>query len=191
MTVCAVALAIYIPFRNADETRAREKRSLKLLNTPAFAGQSNRQGHILEVEIFYDAGYKENNLRHLQQLPELFSVTLTESIVTEVGLEQVASLKGLKGLHLRECNISVGAFASIAAMKNLKWLHLVETKIAASDLPLLESMQSLEQLWIIGTGLTPADEERLQKALPATQIRGNSIDGEMAGQETATGPDLD
>ncbi|MEX0642013.1 MAG: leucine-rich repeat domain-containing protein [Pirellulales bacterium] len=88
----------------------------------------------------------DNELRHLEKLPELEVLRLSLSNVTDRGLTHIARLP------------------------NLKILSLANTQVTDIGVLQLSSLHELRHLEIKNTGVTDAGADRLRRALPNCEV---------------------
>ena len=81
--------------------------------------------------------------------PETTHLDLTDTQVTDVGLEALAPLTNLKWLYLSGTQVTdVGLAALAASLTNLKWLYLAGTQVTDAGLAALRKALPNCQIWL-------------------------------------------
>ena len=136
-----------------------------------------------------------HRLVHLKGLTQLQSLNLSDTQVTDAGLERLKGLIRLRDLNLRETRVtgtglersrkglaqlqllSLGGTQVTDAgvehcrgLTRLDRLHLVGTKVTEVGLEHLQGLTQLRSLDMSGTAVTDAGVEKLRKALPNCKI---------------------
>jgi len=92
----------------------------------------------------------------LEKVAELPNMQSVESLgikgdgVTDVGMDCVARLEGLKSVRLSRCNVTNEGLAKLAVLRPLQSLELWNTAVTSSGLEHLAELPSLSQLWFVG-----------------------------------------
>ncbi len=113
-------------------------------------------------------------LLSISRLPELEILQLTETRVSDKGLELLKNLKQLRslsfGVYDRGAPISDAGAAKLAGLSNLKRLSLNGTLITKEGLAQVAKLPKLEELSVEGVELAPEDFSVLQTARSLRKI---------------------
>jgi hypothetical protein len=99
-------------------------------------------------------------------LTNLRGLDLTDSEVTDAGLEHLRGLSGLSSLYLSGTQISDAGLQHLSEMSSLEVLFLVDTQITDAGLEHLRGLTNLRELPLYGTQVTYEGVKNLQEALP-------------------------
>ena len=106
-------------------------------------------------------------------LAKVTSLNLSDTQITDAGLNEVAKLQQLTDLYLDYTKITDAGLKEVAKMKQLEWLGLHYTKITDAGLFDVAKLQKLTYLELGNTKVTKAGVAELKKALPKCKIRSN------------------
>lgn len=73
------------------------------------------------------------SLKHVAQMPNLYSLAVTDSAVGNENLKELQSLKKLTHLYLSRTKITADCFDDLATLKGIKEIYLVETKLKKEE----------------------------------------------------------
>jgi hypothetical protein len=99
-------------------------------------------------------------------LTNLRGLDLTDSEVTDAGLEHLKELSGLSSLYLSGTQISDAGLEHLSELSSLEVLFLVDTQITDAGLEHLRGLTNLRELPLYGTQVTDEGAKNLQEALP-------------------------
>ena len=118
-------------------------------------------------------------LIHIGRLSRLWSLNLSETDVGDEGLTEIARLSELRDLNLQKTAVTDRGLASLAKLVRLESLYLADTEIGDAGVRNLGSLTSLRSMSIGGTYVTQQGVLQLVEAVPRL----------AAGQITWDGPD--
>jgi len=104
------------------------------------------------------------------KLPELRTLDLARSRVTDKGLAQLRHLDNLRNLNLSSTRVDGSGLASFGKAQWLRVLILRNTQVSDSALAHLENLQRLEILDLSGTRVTSGAIEHLQEMLNLREL---------------------
>ena len=105
------------------------------------------------------------NLRVLRQIGLLHCLNQAESRERPKSAEQITSLA------LCRSPVTDAGLRELATLKNLTWLDLRDTRVADAGLKELAGLKNLDTLLLQGTQVTDAGVHELRKALPNCTIK--------------------
>ncbi|MCC7422645.1 MAG: hypothetical protein IT428_20385 [Planctomycetaceae bacterium] len=116
------------------------------------------------------------HLKNLAGMTGLESLYLSDSRVTDTGLERLVALKGLQRLHLIRCPEVTGkGLAALAALPRLQMLGMSRIPIGVEGLESLSSLPALQTLWLNDDmGLAAQD---LVNLTSANSLRSLNLNG--------------
>lgn len=113
-----------------------------------------------------DAGFKK-----LEALtPQLVTVDLSATKVTDQSVAQLKSAKSLRLVRLAETEITDAAIDSLLELPALESLNLYGTKVTDAGVGKLASLPSLKRLYLWKTSVTPEAISALKEKLPNCEI---------------------
>jgi hypothetical protein len=110
-------------------------------------------------------------LKQLAGLKSLKALRLGSTQVTDLGLKELAGLKNLQWLDLLYTKVTDAGLKELAGFKNLQSLGLCGTKVTNAGLKHLAGLKNLRTLDLQLTNVTDAGLAKLEKVLPACEIR--------------------
>ncbi len=113
-------------------------------------------------------------LAHLKDLVHLRELSLDGTRITDAGLAQLAGLIDLEELDLSDTRVGDSGLAQLRRLTRLRTLRVASTKVTDAGLVSLEGLKTLSRLDLTFTKVTDAGLERLRRALPELEIRGES-----------------
>jgi Leucine-rich repeat (LRR) protein len=120
---------------------------------------------------FDGKGVTDDDLVHLQKLPDLEAVYLRKCKVTDKGLEKLAGLTKLKYLYLGQTAVTDKGLEQLKGLTKLESLSLVGTQVTDTGLAQLKDLRGLRVLEIKDTKVTEAGVTELKKSLPNLVVR--------------------
>ena len=111
-----------------------------------------------------------DDLRKVSQMRNVVVLKVDGPGVTNEGVEVLRSLTLLRVLHLNHTRIDDGATVFLATLGTLEELQIVGGNLSDAGLVPLKSLRDLRRLHLAGTRVTEAGLQRLQNALPETEI---------------------
>ena len=112
----------------------------------------------------------DNDLIHLNALPKLETLDLSDTQITGSGFVDVKELKNLRGLYLKETGTNDAALEQVARFANVKHIILSHTPVSDVGLVHLTRLHNLESLRLIATNTTAKGIEELKQSFPNCQI---------------------
>jgi hypothetical protein len=103
---------------------------------------------------------------YLKELPNLKVLSLSNTQVSDAGLEQLKRLANLKILWLDNTQVSDAGLEHLEGLTNLERLSLRNTQVSAAGLERLEGLTSLNVLNVKETQVTHEGVKKLRAALP-------------------------
>ena len=115
-----------------------------------------------------DLAMKDEDLEKLMIIaPHIISLDLTDSKVTNAGLDFIAKMPNLKKLFLEGVQeVDVTGITKLKDLQNLEYLNLIRVKLEASAVDFLISIESLREVYLFETGLDEAAIGKLKTAKP-------------------------
>jgi hypothetical protein len=117
---------------------------------------------------FDDPQVTDADLRHLEGLPQLRTLHLTNAKVTDAGLEHVKGLTQLRHLNLFGTTVTDTGLAHIEGLTQLRYLRLTHTQVTDAGLEHLKGLTQLEDLTLVASQVTDAGLAHLEGL---TQLR--------------------
>jgi hypothetical protein len=149
----------------------------------------------LESASFMHCDLNDDRLKNLAGLSHLTSLAISDTpAVTDAGIKNISSLRGLTGLLLKGSGVSdaglrqIGQFPELATLdlsntqvtdagmpalcnlKKLQWLVLMDTAITDDGVVKLEGLSSLRQITLRGSKVTDKGKAQLKKMYPELTI---------------------
>lgn len=109
-------------------------------------------------------------LEHLEALPNLMFLNLTNVQFTDAELESIKSLTKLERLELAHTQVTDGALDNLRGLTSLQILDLRDTQVTDAGLECLSGLANLQRLSLGSTQVTDEGIEKLREALPNCQI---------------------
>ena len=106
-------------------------------------------------------------------LKKVTRLNVSDTIITDAGLKEVAKLQNLEVLRLGDTQITDKGLKDVAMLQKLTGLGLMHTKITDAGLKDVAKLQKLKTLSLIRTKVTRTGVAELQKALPKCNIHSN------------------
>ena len=120
---------------------------------------------------FDGKGVTDDDLMHLQKLPDLEGIYLRKCKVTDKGLEKLAGLTKLKYLFLGNTSVTDKGLEHLKGMTKLQTLSLVGTQVTDQGLVHLKGLSALRVLEKQDSKVTAAGVAELKKSLPKLLVR--------------------
>jgi hypothetical protein len=109
-------------------------------------------------------------LTNVEVLTELKSLNLSDTRITDSGLEKLRGLKTLRLLALSGTQVTNNGLDHIMGLTRLETLSLHDTEISDAGLEHLKGLTELEYLYLHNTHVTEEGIQGLRKALPDCEI---------------------
>lgn len=109
------------------------------------------------------AAISDDDLHHFVALPKLTGLDLSQSVITDAGLETIAQIERLNNLKLFRVNITDEGIATLGKLPNLGVLNLDSTPISGRALETISSFPRLRSLTLTNTDVDAAGLAALQK----------------------------
>jgi hypothetical protein len=113
-----------------------------------------------------DAGFK----KLAAITPQLVTVDLSATKVTDQAVAQLASAKNLRLIRLAETGITDASIDTLLKLPNLESINLYGTKVTDAGVSKLSSMPNLKHLYLWQTAVTPGAVKALKEKLPSCEI---------------------
>lgn len=139
----------------------------------------DQQGHIIEIDLTA-AWINDTDLNRLAALPHLRKLSLSQTKITDLGLERLQLLRTIREFNCRHCEyITDDGLAHLKTWKQLEHLTLRGTKLSSKVFEHLEHLTSLRSLDLSHTEIEDDGMERLESLthLERLAIGGNRLDG--------------
>ena len=175
---------------NGDDFPVDERQSVAALEQSATQLKRNGRGNVIEVS-FRGAQISDADLAPLTGLPELRSVLLNETAISNQGLKTLGQLASVQNLDLRGCPVGNDGLAHLVGLKKLRALRLSgqnnmttvddDGMVHVAHLTSLEVL-AVDFLWVSETGLAQLDKlARLRELYLAQSTIGDDAMG-LLGQ---------
>jgi uncharacterized membrane protein YciS (DUF1049 family) len=115
-------------------------------------------------------GVTDKGLAQLKAFSNLKRLTLLSSNMTDSGLSNIADLQQLTVLELHGDKITGAGLVNVKRLTQLRELTLSSTSIADSGLVPLQGLTQLERITLLDTTVSDEGVNRVQNALPRSQI---------------------
>ncbi len=101
-------------------------------------------------EIYlYGMHRTDDFLEHFRDMPEIHTVTLEDTDISEAGMVHIATMPNLESLAIEIADrIGNASLEAIAEHPHIEKLHLYNTHISDNGLAFLKSLPSLDTLWL-------------------------------------------
>jgi len=97
---------------------------------------------------------------------QLGSTSVSEGAV----MEQLPKMKNLKKLNLSQTSITDAGLDAVAELKDLEWLNLFGTQVTDEGIMKLKSLTKLQKVYLWDSKATPEGGAALQRELPQAEI---------------------
>ena len=102
--------------------------------------------------------------------PQLVTVDLSATKVTDQAVAQLAGAKNLRLIRLAETGITDGAIDTLLKLPSLESINLYGTKVTDAGVSKLATMPNLKRLYLWQTAVTPEAIKALKEKLPNCEI---------------------
>ncbi len=103
-------------------------------------------------------------------IPNMVSMDLSSTAVTDNSVKLLASAKDLRMIRLSETKISDAALDTLAGLKNLESINLYGTRVSDAGVEKLKSLPKLKRLYLWQTDVSTGMIDKLKAALPGLEI---------------------
>ncbi|MBK1883355.1 hypothetical protein JIN85_13085 [Luteolibacter pohnpeiensis] len=103
-------------------------------------------------------------------LPELTSLDLASTQITDQSVEKLGDAKNLRTLRLSQTQIGDASLDTLAGLQTLESVNLYGTEVTDAGVEKLKSLPNLKHLYLWHTKVTPETIERLKKEMPNCEI---------------------
>jgi hypothetical protein len=124
------------------------------------AGSENLPNPVVFVDLYDCKKLTNNDLRWLKALPDLTSLYIESTPITDAGLVDVAAITKLDVLSLSRTRITDAGLKTVSRLRELRYLMLVDTAITDAG---LADIAKLEKLRFLSLGITKISDAGLQK----------------------------
>ncbi len=115
---------------------------------------------------FDDAGFK----KLAAVTPQLVTVDLSATKITDAAVAQLASAKSLRLVRLSETGVTDAAIDTLVKLPSLESINLYGTKVTDSGVSKLAALPKLKKLYLWQTAVTPEAIKVLKEKLPDCEI---------------------
>jgi endonuclease YncB( thermonuclease family) len=105
-------------------------------------------------------------LAQLKRFEKLRTLSLMNTGVGDAGLEHLASLSALEDLDLDRTAITDAGLAHLKGLSNLRRLQVAHTAVTDAGLKHLENLPNLRELNVAGTNVTKEAADKLRRRIP-------------------------
>jgi internalin A len=151
-------------------TLLRPNADKSIASSSAFVQDENKPGHPVVSAYLSGTKVTDADMKDLADLKQLQTLDLRNTSVTDTGLKDLAALTQLRELYLIGTNVTNAGLKEVATLKQLQKLYLVGAKVTDAGLKDLVNLKQLQELNLSDTMVTDAGRRELQKALPACQV---------------------
>lgn len=113
---------------------------------------------------------KDKGLAQVAALKTIASLNLRDTQITSAGLKHLAGLSQLRRLHLERTAVDDAGIIHLAKLSQLEYLNLYGTQITDKALEQLTGLKNLKQLYVWQTKVTDAGAAKLRKARPGLKL---------------------
>lgn len=139
---------------------------------------SNAQGHVTGVSL-RGTWVADTDLRRLAEFPDLTTLDISLTHITDQGMSELRPLKNITDLNLYYCEyVTDQGVAALKDWKKLKRLNLHGTKASDTALEHISAITSLESVDVGSTLMTDVGLERLT---PLTNLKELTMGGNELG----------
>ncbi len=124
----------------------------------------------LESLDLYGSRISDGGLRRVKELTQLKELSLDGTRVTDAELAYLTGLNGLRALVLRDTGITDAGLEYLEAIPTLERLNLAGTDVTDRGLMHLKRLTHLRWLSVDSTGVTTDGMNDLQQALPNCEL---------------------
>jgi hypothetical protein len=112
----------------------------------------------------------DDGLADVAVLKNVISLNLRDTQITSAGLVHLKGLTKLRRLHLERTKVGDEGIANLVNLPDLEYLNLYATMITDKSLDQLAGLKNLKQLYVWQTDVTDAGVARFKKARPKVKI---------------------
>jgi Leucine-rich repeat (LRR) protein len=116
--------------------------------------------------------FKDLDLRYLKVLPDLRSLDISFTQVSDLGLECLKNFNNLETLKLGS-KVTDAGLEHLKGLTKLEWLGLGGTQVTDTGMELLKNLTKLKSLYLDATQVTKEGVKNLKAALPQCFIKSN------------------
>lgn len=103
-------------------------------------------------------------------IPNMVSMDLSSTSVTDSSVKLLASAKDLRMIRLSQTKITDASLETLAGLKNLESINLYGTRVTDSGVEKLKSLPNLKRLYLWQTDVSEGAIAKLKQALPELEI---------------------
>ncbi len=120
--------------------------------------------------VFFDVRINDDDLRHLESLPNLRLLFLSGTDITDDGLRHLQPLTNLEVLNLSGSKIRGPGIQHLRNLSKLRYLELANMPVSDCAVEYLLELDSIESLLINGTDLSEHAIAQLRRARPNCEL---------------------
>ncbi|MGJ8697253.1 MAG: c-type cytochrome domain-containing protein [Verrucomicrobiaceae bacterium] len=153
-----------------DSALGELKQDEQLKNAINYVSQKSSELEFTAVSLRQSMG--DEQLAKLEPVAEsLTSLQLGSTSVTEAALEAaLPKMQNLKKLNLSQTAITDKGLDAVSKLSNLESLNLYGTKVSDEGIKKLKSLTNLKKLYLWDSQATPEGGEALKKELPQLEL---------------------
>jgi len=131
------------------------------------------QGEAEQWEVQFQLGGRNLNdagLADVAKLKNVVELNLRDTKITSAGLVHLKGLTRLTRLHLERTNIDDEGVVHLSDLAELEYLNLYGTKITDKSLGHLSNLNNLRQLYVWQTGVTKEGVKVFKRTAPNVEV---------------------
>jgi hypothetical protein len=131
---------------------------------PAHPWLKNLLGEDLFLSVDYigvPKNFNDDGLQYLDAIPNIETISFSESQITDAGLDRIKHLDRLSSLNLNYCGISDKGLQNLKTLTQLQILYLYDTQITDAGLENLKELKNLRELYLSSTQVSDAGLKHL------------------------------
>jgi hypothetical protein len=159
------AMSAGIPAPDATLVAALEEQGV-------YVRQLSANGALLEIDFSHaDLPAGGLGLERLAAIaPNVYSLDLKRTRISDDDLASLTSLTGLRKLSLQRTKITDAALAHVAKLDKLEVINLYSTAIGDAGSKHLEGLKNLKEIYLFETQVSTAGALSLRAALPLAKV---------------------
>ena len=127
----------------------------------------------------------DEGLLHVKDVSEVIHLQLRGTKITDAGLAHLSGMDSLVKLHLEKTAITDAGLAHLKGLEGLEYLNVYGTGVTDAATEYLKEIPNLKKLYIWQTKVTLPGFEKMQAALPDTEIIPDLVKEKQRAEEEA------
>ena len=127
----------------------------------------------------------DEGLLHVKDVSEVIHLQLRGTKITDAGLAHLSGMDSLVKLHLEKTAITDAGLAHLKGLESLEYLNVYGTDVTDAATEYLKEIPNLKKLYIWQTKVTLPGFEKMQAALPDTEIIPDFVKEKQRAEEEA------